>query len=466
MRKYKYLIPMVLTIGITACQANPDREVVVGKNKEDFQNAIVQTDGEPKSSSVVHYQDSYLGSDGKVSFEVEADVNYFSGQTPLLRVKPHEITPEEVQRWAEVLFEGAAPYDPEIELSKAQISQKILEIRAILADESGLWENAGSQEDFDDQKQYWEEELAYYESIYSSAPEQEVKKSPDWSFHPFSYYNPDIHNGDTSEEDNTIANWAELNVCADLEGEMVTLMAANNFAEDFTVSSLFLDSPETLYEKESLSQTQEEAVITANQVLEKAGLEDWVLYSAKEISGSGGSAYYALKYVRSYQDANMIPLPQPSCINSKDTYSPNCYFESLEIKVSGGKVRGVDWMQPMDIVKVENSNIKVLTLDEVMDRCRDLMQSKYTSNSTRFTWESEKAYNDGKYLIQINEITCGLARVKVPDTEYEFYMVPAIFIYGIINNNTAKAGGLYNMKSPLLVINAVDGSNIDTFEGY
>jgi len=37
MRKYKYLILMVLTIGITACQANPDREVVVGKNKEDFQ---------------------------------------------------------------------------------------------------------------------------------------------------------------------------------------------------------------------------------------------------------------------------------------------------------------------------------------------------------------------------------------------------------------------------------------------
>jgi len=65
----KYLIPMVLTIGITACQANPDREVVVGKNNEDFQNAIVQTDDEPKSSSAVHYQDSYLGSDGKVSFE-------------------------------------------------------------------------------------------------------------------------------------------------------------------------------------------------------------------------------------------------------------------------------------------------------------------------------------------------------------------------------------------------------------
>ena len=464
MRKYKYLIPMVLTIGITACQANPDKEVVVGKNKEDFQNAILQTEDESKSSSIVHYQDSYLGSDDKVSFEVEADVDYFSGQTPLLRVKPHEITPEEVQRWAEVPFEGVAPYDPVNELSKTEISQKILEIRAILADESGLWENAGSQEELDAQKQYWEEEIAYYESIYSSAPEQAVKKFPDWSFHSNSYYNPDIHNGDTS--DSTIDNLVWLNVCADLDGETVELMAANNFAEDFTVSSLLFYSPETLYEQENLSQTQEEAITTANQVLEKVGLEDWVLYSANEIAGSGGSAYYALKNVRTYQDANMIPLLQPLSINSKDTYSPNCYFESLQIKVSGGKVREVDWMQPMDIVKVENSNIKVLTLDEAMDRCRDLMQSKYTSNSTRFTWESEAAYINGEYLVQINEITCGLARVKVPDTEYEFYMVPAIFIYGIINNNTNGAGGIYNMKSPLLVINAVDGSNVDIFEEY
>ena len=82
--------------------------------------------------------------------------------------------------------------------------------------------------------------------------------------------------------------------------------------------------------------------------------------------------------------------------------------------------------------------------------------------------EGELSENENRrYLIQVNRIEQELVRIKVPDNEKEFYLVPAWNFYGTINGQEAEEeGGITSLDSPLLTLNAVDGTVINTYLGY
>ena len=87
------------------------------------------------------------------------------------------------------------------------------------------------------------------------------------------------------------------------------------------------------------------------------------------------------------------------------------------------------------------------------------MQVQYTSSTL------EGAAGSGyQYEILITNIEEGMVRVKVPNKEYEYYMIPAWCFYGRINRHSYDGEG--GLEFPLVTINAIDGSIINTDLGY
>ena len=474
MRKKNILVDgMVLLIVfcLASCQPSPEDAVVVGKDAEHVESVVQAQESETSVESFPeHYQDSYQGGDDNVLVNIDAEVKRLPEKVSILRVTPHEITSEEVQRWADALFEGNLAYEPARELSKKDLSQKILEIRRILGDEELLWSNAVTQEDYESIKNYWEEQLSFYEEKYEAAPDIAERKETDWTFRSGEYYDylSEMSEGD-AEYENEIRKRQELTVNADVAGNTVKLSAVNRSEEDYHIHNLHYIVPDEAYEQNQLSMTSEEAVAVADLVVKKAGLDDWDLSSCTEAYRGGNNGetymYYALRYTRKYNGVPMTPLPQLTAIGTDAQYAAACYYETLEMHVSNGRVCYVSWMQPMDIAAVENENTQILDFDKIMSCCKNMMQATYTSD--HFAGFSMGNDQNAKFQIDIDRIQSGLMRIQVPNKEYEFYLIPVWSFYGTANGQEQEHEmGSASVDSPLLMLNAVDGSHIDINLGY
>jgi hypothetical protein len=62
----------------------------------------------------------------------------------------------------------------------------------------------------------------------------------------------------------------------------------------------------------------------------------------------------------------------------KDQYMKTYPYEELKVTVKDGIIAKLDWVAPMEQVRVENENVPVLSLEEIMDTFKKQMQLEYT----------------------------------------------------------------------------------------
>ena len=135
--------------------------------------------------------------------------------------------------------------------------------------------------------------------------------------------------------------------------------------------------------------------------------------------------------------------------------------------MSNGKICFAALESPMDLTAVETENASVLSFEEIMERFQQQMEVQYTE---AYLAGGEEPEAEKSYLIRVNRIEQELVRIKIPDNEKEFYLVPAWNFYGTVNGQEAEReggeGGITAFETPLLTLNAVDGTVINTDLGY
>ena len=208
----KLAIIAAFSLMASACQANPDAAVVADKGGDLLESRIQQnaetSAAESESLSaesftsesvedrqrtvinpvnVTHYEDVYPGAEDGVTIQIDAEVQIPEGKMPVIRVKPHEITSDEVKTWTAVLFDGNTAYEPEITMTKDELEEVILQLRQAIGKEDQLLEDwNGNQGEVDDIIAMWERQIEYYEAQYESAPDEKIRLETDWTFHPYS----------------------------------------------------------------------------------------------------------------------------------------------------------------------------------------------------------------------------------------------------------------------------------------
>ena len=471
---YFLLVITILIFSLTGCQSNPRDEIVVGKDAEKFESLLQAAEAtDPVDSSSGNcvnefpYELEFTGSTGVVTVKVDAKVKEWDGNLPVYRVAPHIIGKEEAQKWAGIFFEGETAYDKKIELSKAEIEDKILQIKQEMDEESLQKEYGADPDMLKYAKEYYQEQLELYEELYKTAPDTVERKQTNWEFHPSAYYDAEFGLSPNSEEEQSLDKTQTLKIEADIDNSTYQIWANNRQADDFMWQNVWFTTPYETYEWEHLSEGEENAKTLVQDTLKELGLDTWKVYSCTPVELENHVAYYHVLCQNSYGGIPIAVLPQLETIKG-DEYAAKYYYESLEFDVSNGRIRFALWESPMDQIAVENENVSTLSFEEIMKRFQTQMEVQYTENNVRGGDEPETE-ND-KYFIQVNRIEQELVRIKIPDNEKEFYLVPAWNFYGTINGQEAEReggeGGITDLGSPLLTLNAVDGTVINTDLGY
>ena len=451
-------LSLALLIG---CKKSPESDIITNKNEDKLEKAIVkEANDQEQDDDVQHKKDEFKVSTGDLQVVVDAQVNAIKGSMPIVRTIPREITSEDVKTWVEILFGGQKAYDPATPKSKGELEKEIL-----------LWKQKINSKDLEeeygdevaDAKELYEEMICNLEKLYEDAPEESAEKETDYIFHPYEYYLS--AEGISSEGDRNAKDmkfFAETKY--DKNGVKWKILATNRDEEDYDMHAIdFCDDSidgENAILKYDCS--DEEALNLAEETRIRLGLNDWEVYDIQELKGDS-SCQHVFYYTRYYKQVPTL-TGYGIDLQSEDLYAANLYYESLSIEVTNGKVTAVSWYSPMDIVEVENDNVKMLSFDEVYECFKSQMQSQYSKNTyLENGWfeEGDEYFENAEMSIRINQIEQGMFRIKIKDNSEEYRMVPAWVFKG-----STFCDGDFLTEESYVVINAIDGSVINPNLGY
>ena len=132
------------------------------------------------------------------------------------------------------------------------------------------------------------------------------------------------------------------------------------------------------------------------------------------------------------------------------SFAPPPMKESLGAEVRGGHLVILCWMDPVEVLGVENENVSLLPFEKVME----IFQKQVFLN----------VYLDsGQRTVKVTDVYFSYRCVKMRDSD-QYYLLPA---WDFVGYDTLIAGkGPVKWKDSILSVNAVDGSILNDLLGY
>lgn len=477
------VLSVLLLVIVCGCQAAPGQEAVTSKNDGAFESALESTAEEtPKVAAEPEmYTDSFTNTDGDISFQVELDTPAVTSSMPVLRVRPKTITSECAKQVAEVLFGDADIYEYSENWSKAKLEELILSLRQRLADPDAMEKYYGGMKDKIGEQM--EAAISAYEEEYATAPET-VEVSPcSWEFHPRSwYYNQAWVNEDDPEEiSNNKSQW--IVATSERNGLPYIYSVCNREEEDYRIHNITCEVNWELMEEELIYSTQipaeaeiKEAQAEAEAMLNAMDLGEWVIDSCvtQEIGSPDGSSKYTIVVTACpvYNGVKVSHQQQLESLRTDDAYASNYYYEEMIFSFSGGNLVSFMYQSPLDVVDMVNKNVAILSFEEAMEKFKSQMQMSLLAEDP---YAISDSYQAERKDVGVYQAELGLVRTRIKDNSTDFYLLPAYTFrasYILYDQNGAlvfdskifEQTGLGTKE--LLVINAVDGSVINTQLGY
>ncbi|MEA4890737.1 MAG: DUF6034 family protein [Clostridiaceae bacterium] len=526
------VLTMMLLISCftTACQPTPESPVVVGKDGEKLEEIInaapSMSDTPIQTASNTHYTGAFAGADDTVTVQIDADIVKPDKGMPVVTVKPHVLSIEQVKSIAQVLFRNQTVYEPQIIMTKANLDTKIKELTAIIKDEPALLKNyGGNQDTVDKVKAKYKACIAKYEQMIADAPDTIALRETDWIFRSQLYYMDRIaFDGNLAENTNQAAEIEQQ--YSDSEsiqfvstiGNYHAFMEVTNSETDEYVDHLavfYLGSningavsywnPE---DSRPMEMTRDETILMVKDALSQMGIthiqltsctaqgsvksdsesidydnqEDALAAAAASAPPSsqpaeGEDVYgYNMKFSTTYQDVASHDMESFNPDNAADQYGPVYQYEQLYIQVRNGMITYFFWFSPLEPVTVENENVATLTFEEALAAFTKQSQLSYTlaslsrhasayqaSDSEDLTGNTQNM--TGK--INITDIRLDLMRICIKNHPGVYRMVPVWTFTGneqlFIQDRPVQAS---RDIPTYIAINALDGSIIDMSQGY
>lgn len=495
--KVRSAIFLLLAMMYTFCGCQPAREEedVIHKHNE---NTMSTTFTESQQDTVVNdhqelpsteyteatepycsYTNNFQSTDQSVSFEISIDEPAANDASLMVEVVPHILTEEDAKRVAHAVFGNADFYEAESIVeevySKLEIQQKL---DRLLNYEGHIGIDDSS---FATAKESFIKEMTIK---LETAPVENPHKTCEWEYRKASYYS---YSSDEYDKINTSKDNDELQVRTVYNGIPYLLSYSARDGSDYKISNIFIkinDGSSPLYADKYIFQNQlcatekpkEEDVSAieakAADLLTKVDLGDWKIddvHIETQTHNEQPEYIVIVKAVPSYDGIPAVRLPQPLNLKSNSIYASNYRFPDAQFKFSPkGDLLELQLTSPMDVKEVIDLNSRVLPFEELMSYAQKHLE---LSDSYQYDYYAlnESGLDDFTCSVSIAEISEGLSRVKVPNSDNSYYYVPAIVLWGSIDFLGENTGEKYHIerdsidKFPLITLNAVDGSIISIF---
>lgn len=246
-RKWVSVLSWIVCLAVlTACAANPEKEVVTSKNDGSFDANVVLSATKPaegqdaSANQRVQYTESFSSTDGSVEFTIGIDEEITALPMPVVEVVPHYLTAEDAKRVATALLGDVDWFEREPLLEPKYTKEQILEKNnrwTQYANSEAISELLAREPEYTDSvvanvKRFIEKYSELYESAPSGSP-----KACEWTFKKESY---GFHSAETlagqdlSEENDVIYAVAKV-------GEVeYTFSAAIRNMSDFKLNNIYL----------------------------------------------------------------------------------------------------------------------------------------------------------------------------------------------------------------------------------
>ena len=133
-------------------------------------------------------QQTFSTDNGKITVKIDAKISSLSGKKPVYKIKAKTITPEDVKTWTDYFYGDHKVYENRLELSKEDISKKVLELKSRLNSDEFYEEYGSDEEGWKYITEDYQNTITAYEDMYDKAPEKTHREETDWNFKPFSFY--------------------------------------------------------------------------------------------------------------------------------------------------------------------------------------------------------------------------------------------------------------------------------------
>lgn len=493
-RQGSFLLVLLLMCTIlVACANNPKKDIVTSKNDGSMQNAIHETSSNNGSLEIepsrITWQKEFMSTDGSVSFFVNINNEVSPDVRQVVEVIPHMLTEDDLQRVATVLLGDIQFYERRTssnpQYSKSQYQEMIARMSPYATKErlADLMGASGAEV-------YLEYVQLFIESWteeYESAPEGDPRTPCDWVLKKERVYNDskiEIGNRVLDDDMNVLYANAQKNGVEYIYSvirhsgkthklNLISLQLSEGIGlipVDQAIYRSMLCRTEKPTEEQITAVSQE-----AQTMLEQMQLGEWEIVSTEvEVSNSGAAPEYTIR-LQAQPLINGVSsiLGQPNTA-PQDAYAPTYQMTSAYFVFSAnGDIVEFSLISPIDVIDVPNQNVSTISVDELAEKC---MQQLSLSDRAAYGLpdyfiEETEDYTGEKLLCQVSitEAEYGLGRVKVPNTDDNYYYIPVLAFRGTVVYISDKSGTVYFDNSPvkadekspiLLCINAIDGSII------
>ena len=470
---------------MTACMENPKQEAVVSKNDGAFDAAIAQTappsDGAKEGQETVNFNfaDSFKSTDGKVDFTFQIHEEVPAGPMPVVEVVPHFLTGEEAKQAAYSLFGDvemleARPYFSET-YSKEEIREKINRWSTYCTDDAITSLYGRPMANGANVVRIYIDD---YTHKLETAPETVVQDLCHWEYREsWKYaYTPE----QVAAENIAISVDDEINaeILVDRIPYLFTALTRdesdyqyNTFSAEpnYGPNPINIDNQILRAQVCQVSKPTQEQIETvrgkAQKILSDMGIGTWYIDGCEVQTTTHGEVVeyeIVIQAAPTFSGFRAVRQPQIGGIKNTEPFAQNYNMTEVVFHYApDGTLLSFKMTAPVDELRVVNSNPAVLSVDALAERAKNHMQL-----SDAYTYGAVGKENLA-CRIDINHMDYGLSRIKVPNTDYNYYYVPSAIFYGTVEITDKTTGELffYLENQAFLDLNAVDGSVIPLSNG-
>ena len=465
-------------LSLAACQAAPEKSVVISKNDGAFDAALLtpnESDGNALGGSYVAYSSDFSSTDGSVQYHIRlGEDQVFDGALPVTQVRPHFFTVDDAKRVSSLLFGEANlfAWTTNRPLSKPEIEEKLRIWRQLITDDS-LREIFGSdQQTIQVHRETLENMISRYSdpSQYAAAPEAAERMPISWTFRNDEEGNSDLEAG-AFLGDRCYHYWVFNRDQSDYRVNNLSAYIMNDTVSANTENFAFMSK--YYYQEMPTPEQLSEAQARAEALISQMQLGQWQIDSCKAsaqyISEDKEVYYIEVTAVPVYNGIAVTRLPQVGNLKSQDAYAENYYYSDLNLRfLPDGSLLSLQLVSPMDVVQVINDNVNVIDFPALMAQVESQL-ALGDVHSLFFIESSDQSYSAE---VVVDEIDLGLTRVRIKDNSTDFYYLPMVTVKGFYRIYNADGQVVYDLeaqggeKRTLLVLNAVDSSVVNTSAGY
>lgn len=464
------LIPLLCLVG---CQRTPEHTMVLQKDNDALLTLAKEKNRFDLSLIPLHLEGSIQSSDKRVNVSINADINILGTKFPVVRVEPANFTQDEVLRLENLFLEDATLYNLDYIYSKSDITAQMLNLQKNI----GLFEALGRSNEYD-------EKMEALEASYRDAPDahqpslssrQLEEKTEVQGATTYKYTGMDVGESNLPLQRGRYLyvrnNWqptstrgAELTYCDN----------RNGYISDYITLSMESASNEMRINTELENNRQLTPLDAQKQVAELINqlnlpysVFDVLLVKDGKINELGDmptepSQYsYQVRCTRNVGDASSVLFRVPSQITS-DTFVGSWAFEQFYVYIGVDGIYRIDWASPYVQKETLVEEASLLDFDAIT-------QIIYSSISYEKMLDNPNG-NIDTVSIAITNIYLGMQRIIESNSIDSGLLVPVWCLFGDVvynyDDGTSESIDSKVNASPILVINAIDGTIIDPVRGY